>query len=216
MEKEKWEPELIAVNFTIKELAPGILVYKNVFKNPDKLVSDIENLYESSWKNAKIASGKEDETNTSIRDTSIFVLQGESDLTSIEQDKLFYSIKEPMMQCLEDYASFFSIGIENLTSDAWHVLKYDHDQHFDSHADDSPRFPRTVSITAYLNDSYTGGELEYKHFNLKWKPEKGDVLIFPSNYVYNHKVHPVDTGLRYAVVNWFRWNTMDKDMMPND
>lgn len=215
-EKEKWDPKPIIVNFTKKELVPGIWVYKNVFENTNKLISDIENLYGSAWQDGQVYGGEERSTNKSFRDCSVVVLNPESEAINVEQDKLYYFVKESMMQCLQDYVDSFAIGMENLTPDNWQVLKYGHGQHFDGHADDGHRFPRTVSITAYLNDSYTGGELDYKHFNLKWKPEKGDVLIFPSNYVYNHKVHPVGTGLRYALVNWFRWKTMSVDMLPND
>jgi hypothetical protein len=128
---------------------------------------------------------------------------------SEEQKNLYLRIKDPMIKCLFNYKEDY--GIDQIIDDCWMVLRYGKDQKFDNHADDGPRYPRLVSMTAYLNDDYEGGELEYKNFGLSFKPEPGSVLIFPSNYVYQHRVIPVTSGLRYAVVNWFRWSTIPKD-----
>ena len=32
--------------------------------------------------------------------------------------------------------------------------------------------------------------------------KKGDVLVFPSNFLYPHKVEPVTKGLRYSIISW--------------
>jgi predicted 2-oxoglutarate/Fe(II)-dependent dioxygenase YbiX len=96
------------------------------------------------------------------------------------------------------------------------VLRYGVGQKFDQHADDGSLYPRTVSMTAYLNDNYDGGELEYTHFGVSFKPSPGDVIIFPSNYPYQHRVVPVTGGLRYAIVNWFRWSSLAKNTTTGD
>ena len=59
----------------------------------------------------------------------------------------------------------------------------------------------TLSIIGILNDDYEGGELimfEDKKIDTK----KGDLLIFPSNFLYPHKVTPVTKGVRYSYVSW--------------
>lgn len=58
-----------------------------------------------------------------------------------------------------------------------------------------------LSIIGALNDDYEGGELimfEDKKIDLK----QGELLIFPSNFLYPHKVEPVTKGTRYTFVNW--------------
>ena len=58
-----------------------------------------------------------------------------------------------------------------------------------------------LSIIGILNDDYEGGELimfEDKKIDTK----KGDLLIFPSNFLYPHKVTPVTKGVRYSYVSW--------------
>ena len=58
-----------------------------------------------------------------------------------------------------------------------------------------------LSIIGLLNDDYEGGELimfEDKKIDIK----QGDLLIFPSNFLYPHKIDPVTKGVRYSYVSW--------------
>ncbi len=204
------------INFTKLELAPGIWIYRNVFSSPDDIVERINKTFDASWQDGQIFSNTDEEKeaiNKKFRDCSVVVVNRPDKNSSEDADMLYSIIDHSMRVCLDDYASMFGMNMNDLLGDQWQVLRYGHGQHFDSHADDGYRFPRNVSITAYLNDEYEGGELEYKHFNLFFKPEKGDILVFPSNYVYNHRVMEVKAGIRYALVNWFRWKTMKVDML---
>lgn len=62
--------------------------------------------------------------------------------------------------------------------------------------------PRDISILFYLNDDYTGGELEFTSLGLKIKPKSGTMIAFPSYKEFSHKVHPVISGTRYSLVTW--------------
>jgi predicted 2-oxoglutarate/Fe(II)-dependent dioxygenase YbiX len=53
-----------------------------------------------------------------------------------------------------------------------------------------------------LNDDYEGGEINFPRFNLKIKPEKNSLILFPSNYVYNHSAEPVKNGTKYAIATF--------------
>jgi len=58
-----------------------------------------------------------------------------------------------------------------------------------------------LSVLGILNDNYEGGEfimLKNKKINLK----QGDLLIFPSIFLYPHKVNPVKKGVRYSFISW--------------
>ena len=62
----------------------------------------------------------------------------------------------------------------------------------------------TLSMVGSLNTKdkdYTGGEFimfDDKEYNLK----AGQVLIFPSTFMYPHKVNLVTSGTRYSFVSW--------------
>lgn len=62
---------------------------------------------------------------------------------------------------------------------------------------------RDITCVLYLNDDYEGGELYFDFFKSHIKPNKGDLLIYPTTWQYTHGVKPV-IGNRYAIVFWFK------------
>jgi len=59
----------------------------------------------------------------------------------------------------------------------------------------------TLSILGLLNEDYEGGEfIMFDNYEIKLK--QGDLMIFPSNFLYPHKVEPVKKGVRYSYVSW--------------
>jgi hypothetical protein len=201
------------VKMNKEEIAPGIVVYSNVIPNSNNLYKDIEKemaLAKLKWKPATVKSGSEITTEYKIRDTdSIGILyKGKiEDVFSnnfsktffVNLNNLFFKNFDPIEK---DYIATYDIGSD------WHanygILKYGPGQQFTNHIDDNPYYHRRISTVYYLNDNYTGGEINFPRFNITFKPKANQMLIFPSTYVYNHSVSPVVDGIRYAVVSWLR------------
>tara|TARA_R110000751_G_scaffold155306_1_gene260561 strand:- start:65 stop:637 length:573 start_codon:yes stop_codon:yes gene_type:complete len=58
-----------------------------------------------------------------------------------------------------------------------------------------------LSIVSALNDNYKGGEfIMFDDYEIKFKA--GDLIIFPSIFLYPHLVKPVKKGIRYSFVSW--------------
>lgn len=58
-----------------------------------------------------------------------------------------------------------------------------------------------MTALGMLNDNFTGGEL------VMWKDEvipmpAGSIVVFPSCFLYPHRVDPVLKGTRYSFVSW--------------
>ena len=58
-----------------------------------------------------------------------------------------------------------------------------------------------LSIVGVLNNNYTGGKF------IMWQKEhikidQGDILIFPSTFMYPHEVTKIEDGCRYSFVSW--------------
>jgi predicted 2-oxoglutarate/Fe(II)-dependent dioxygenase YbiX len=58
-----------------------------------------------------------------------------------------------------------------------------------------------LSVICLLNDDYEGGELVFFEDKIL-TPSQGDVIIFPSNFLFPHEVKPITKGIRYSVVSW--------------
>jgi len=200
------------------EIAPGIMSYENVMSKEifDTFVNDIEEGMSSAkieWNSAEVKQGTGDEIKTKVdtksRDTQTVVIP----YSSIEKDDYstlsatFYtSISNVFLQNIDpierDYQRYFHIGCS--WHDSYSILKYGVGQKFIDHIDDHPDFHRRMSTLYYINDDYSGGEINFPRFNLSFKPKANQMIIFPSTYVYNHSVSPVTEGTRYAVVSWLR------------
>lgn len=57
-----------------------------------------------------------------------------------------------------------------------------------------------LSFIGVLNNDYDGGEFIMNKEVLELK--QGDVLMFPSTFLYEHEVTEVTKGTRYSVVSW--------------
>ena len=76
-----------------------------------------------------------------------------------------------------------------------------HCDHIHSMFDGERKGIPILSIIGLLNDDYEGGEL-IMFEDKKIDTTAGDILIFPSNFLYPHKVTPVSKGVRYSYVSW--------------
>jgi predicted 2-oxoglutarate/Fe(II)-dependent dioxygenase YbiX len=76
-----------------------------------------------------------------------------------------------------------------------------HCDHIHSLFDGEKKGIPILSVLGVLNDDYEGGEfIMFDNYEIKFK--QGDLIIFPSNFLYPHKVEPVTKGTRYSYISW--------------
>ena len=85
-------------------------------------------------------------------------------------------------------------------------------QHSDTSADYAYGFehPRdqlatrnTLTALVYFNDDFSGGEHFFNYLDITYKPNKGDILMFPSNFIAAHEIKPITNGSRYSYLGWY-------------
>lgn len=76
-----------------------------------------------------------------------------------------------------------------------------HCDHIHSIFDGNAKGVPVLTVLGALNDNYTGGEF-LMFGNEPIELRAGNVIIFPSNFLYPHEVRPVKTGTRYSFVSW--------------
>lgn len=195
-------------------LAPGIILYRTGKTHADFLLEQTKTSIGDMW---KTASGVNTETlkeefveSRKCYDFPLFYY----DQMGVELKSLYFGIDSWINEKVNDFVSTYSI--EKVEKGPYIFLKYGETDKFDWHIDDGNKFPRTVSVSAYLNDDYEGGEIEFKHFGISHKPKAGDIIVFGASFSYLHRVKPVKSGTRYAVVNWYRYNGYPQMMGDNN
>ena len=195
-------------------LAPGMVYYRNIIKDPAETIIVIEKMQEKLKGNIQSAAQKWYEWNGANPNVEKFCLKhfiAEPSKTQTN-DPLYYEI------CLV-YNNVFN-GIDNAfkhysnelypaaakniktTEGLLSILKYSKAGYLPPHQDQGMS-SRVLSTVGYLNDDYKGGEIHFPYVDVTVKPEAGSVIFFPSNFIYVHEVRPMHSGIRYAVPQWY-------------
>ena len=61
---------------------------------------------------------------------------------------------------------------------------------------------RKLAWTAYLNDNFEAGETEFLYQQYRYKPKKGDVVIWPTAFTHVHRGNPPIDGIKYILTGW--------------
>ena len=199
-------PESIIKTWSKKvELAPGIVVYKNIIKKEFDLINRLENVLNSEdksykWREATVGYGfKKPE----YRDCLDFKFKKDDikkdDEKSNDLKDIWQSCYDSMFNAVQDYCFTYNL-VELQYWEAMNFIKYNKDQHFKEHTDHGFSYNATVSLVAYINDDYEAGEIKFRLQDLLYKPEAGDLVVFPSNFMYPHQAMPVVSGTKYSIV----------------
>ena len=132
-------------------------------------------------------------------------------------NQLSLTISKAFYECTSDY-----VGVEGVQAPNWvhgqpslcmyasetpsQNLAMQYHTDFIMSETECPGFKHWLTCNIYLNDDYEGGELSFKVFTddsnykiIKYKPEAGDAVVFPSHAPYYHGVRRTTSGNKYFV-----------------
>ena len=118
--------------------------------------------------------------------------------------RIYRDVKDKIKSRVDEYCGPYNIAMNYMES--INFVKYGKGDHFSYHADHGFSYVCVVSSIAYLNDDFEGGELSFYKLDLKHQPRYGDILVFPSAYIYAHAALPVTSGVKYSAVTMFDYN----------
>ena len=203
---------------------PGacILLYKNVWDKDQQFPQRLEACLENSdhdyykWSTATVGDIEEMKDYRDCKDFKTGGTFGEKlpYFNNLDEGP-FADLKEGYLEvmggihkCVEHYSKTFNIG-ELEYFEAPNFVRYEEGQYFMPHPDHGFSYTCTTSVVAFLNtcgEDYEGGELVWNYQDIKFTPEKNDVVVFPSNYPYVHESKPIESGLKYSCVVMYDYN----------
>jgi len=148
---------------------------------------------------------------------------GRDDLSSMPDKELdiinstgeqFQSLGEYLGKALQNYQQKYSSDgkekagarwIKNVSQVRFNRYKVGtkmrtHYDHIQSLFDGKLKGIPIISIVGLLNDNYEGGQFMCRGNEIKLT--RGDILLFPSNFMYPHEVREITKGIRYSFVSW--------------
>jgi len=189
----------------------GIVLYKNVWPSDSNFVERIETALASSehpqfkWNPATVGDYEVMKNYRDCSDCKVgernlsFLPEGMEDLGSVYRE-----IIGGVRECVTHYSSLYNLSLEY--EEVTNLVKYEEGQFFGVHPDSGFAYFCTVSTIGYINDDYEGGEYLMPFQDIQFKPQKGDVIIHPSNFIYAHSSRPVTKGVKYSAVTMYDYN----------
>lgn len=208
---------LIHSGIQVSNPALGINVYSNAIPDHkaklyvDTLEKALDGTGSYGWQGARVTNSEE--VDTSYRNAKDFKFNSTGLGPRNQENSALYNMHQEIFNavklCVDDYGRLWGVGISSY--EAFNFVKYEGaGTHFKIHADHGPTYVTTVSIVVYLNDDYEGGEIWFPRLdNLSIKPKTGDIVVFPSTYIYEHASQDMISGTKYSVVIMSDYNDRD-------
>ena len=188
-----------------KNLLDYVKHYKSFLKDDlcEKTIIELNKLDNSIWKEHFFYDYSKNEKMKESDDKELSIAYSEKISTK-------EIIMKELWNAIDDYVN--NLGFSWFTG--WHGYtsirfnKYEknkkmaeHCDHIQSMFDGNIKGIPILSVLGILNNDYEGGEfIMFK--NKKINLLKGDLLIFPSVFLYPHKVEPIKKGTRYSFISW--------------
>lgn len=194
----------------VKTLAGAIYVYEDAWEFPENTIKLIEDQANDPARD-KIQWRDAPWIGTEGRDAKFMNL---TKTRKISPNPIFHKIYDDFHDAIQEgvskYYNDFAI-IENAYSNSeYQLLKYEKGQKYPKHYDSNTTIGRHVSILLYINDDYEGGELVFNMQNVYIKPKAGMMLVFPSNFAYQHEALEVTKGTKYVLATWLHDRAPDE------
>jgi 2OG-Fe(II) oxygenase superfamily len=142
------------------------------------------------------------------------------DYTDPDIVKFFNDCERALYLCLMRYIDIHPLILNTIWwKGRGHVLKYLPGASLGMHNDNDTNFRvidgqryfsqrevamyQVVNAIIYFNDSYDGGEFRFPYADVTIKPNTGDIVFFPANYIGTHAVAPIRSGERYTYLAQF-------------
>jgi Rps23 Pro-64 3,4-dihydroxylase Tpa1-like proline 4-hydroxylase len=199
-------------DIVIENPITGVYIYKNTLPKDLDLINRLEKVIEENnddWFKWTVAMVGHQQVMKDYRDCVDFkvhkgVFDTNQKSANSDLKNIYDQIDERLKVCLEHYCSIYNLKMD--FQEAVNFVRYSEGQHFQVHSDNGFSYSCTVSTVMYLNDDYVGGGLWFPHVNYTYQPEDGDIVLFPSNFLFAHAALPVEQGTKYSAVTMFDYN----------
>lgn len=175
------------------KIPPGIKIIDDCIKNSEKIINYLNNNYQ--WQQSMtFGDNPVSEKRTS---KTIFI-----PMLSWKNDEIIHEMNKKIYNEFDKYAIDYRFSFSEIEDVS--IQKYDSGDYYKPHTDAGPGVPRIVSALLYLNTVKNGGETHFVHFKYKISPVAGRLVIFPSNYAYQHEALPPKNEIKIAAAYWAR------------
>jgi hypothetical protein len=121
------------------------------------------------------------------------------------QSSIWFAIERYILKDMAEFKSLYhgwhGYSLARFNKYDVNTQMHEHIDHITTLFDGTVRGIPVLSVVGTLNDDYQGGEF------VMWEDHvielrTGSIMIFPSVFLYPHRVQPVTKGVRHSYVSW--------------
>jgi hypothetical protein len=204
----------------------GIVYFPGIVPNIDTLMQKIEKTEGFSitpWEVWYASGNSEGHAYGEIKYfKKEFLTQETSEDIKADSNHIISTLITSMAEAAQEYAKIYSISDKelNYAKDAlnhpgtkYGINKYYENQYMGPHVDwNEQNFDITYTIVVYLNDDYEGGELYFvdPEIDVKIKPKKGSIVMFPSTLPYIHQSCEITKGRKMLITHHWKNDSLSR------
>jgi len=183
---------------------PGFILYKNAVDITDYDVDNLVQVYKDSFK-------FDDKYGTKIKNTlwHLFKIMD-------KEDEILY-LQKIILKFIADYVDTFPEAVHTIqwqekinididvAGETEYILNPNQSYTKLNKKINNIPFSRQIFLEISIDDQYDGGEVEWLYLpdvNIK-KMNKGDILIYPANYLFSRKQSSIISGRKMFLTTFF-------------
>jgi len=187
----------------VKELKPNSFIF--AFDNAlpdflcDNMVERFEQYTEEQYE-GRVGSGVGE--NLSLKKTTDLVVSGKEHWKDVDNN-LFRSLGLAVREFQKEYAFFRNM--QQFKDMGYNLQRYQAGEYYHWHVDaDNPQLAsRQLVALWYLNNiEGQGGETEFIYQDVRVRPEKGKLILFPPFWTHQHRAVTLKQGVKYIATTW--------------
>lgn len=181
-----------------EEIAPGVVVYKDVIPGYHQLIPYIEQI---------VGAGMANWVPVNIAGNEIDVMSFPYPKEFKDPNDFSVSFEERVSLVLAGFLGFVEQNYvnENDLPQKFHdklgLMKYGVGTSFPLN---SPINDASIIIMYFLNDDYSGSTFEFPNLGITYQPKANEAMIMPSAEGYEYSLSEITEGTKYAVISFLR------------
>lgn len=186
---------------SLKEVKPNTFIFEQQNALPAPLCDDMVRRFEENKDDqyqGRIGQGASKDN--SVKKTTDLVVSGKEHWKDVDNN-LFRSLGIALKEFREAYP-YFKGPFKDM---GYGIQRYNPGEYYHYHIDGGSHdfSKRQLVAIWYLNDvPGPGGETEFLFQDVKIKPEKGKLILFPPFWTHEHRAVTLNEGVKYIATTW--------------
>ena len=186
---------------SLRELKPGSFIYERLHALPDAFCDEVIRRFEEHPEHQRAGViGQTGLRQDGIKKTTDLVVSDKPEWQDVDQ--MFFRCMAAALREFREGFPYFKGPFKDL---GYQVQRYREGEYYHWHVDGgSHQFSQRQLVALwYLNDvPGPGGETEFLYQDVKVRPERGKLVLFPPFWTHEHRAAPVRNGAKYIATTW--------------